>query len=236
MDLNRIELEQTILGACILEDAYYQVAEVLSPQNFSSNEPYNHRLIFRTIESMYPTRPVDLVSLFHEINIPHYAAYLATCTNQVSSAANLKYHAFILLELSMGDAMISCLSRATDKEVSVTTKAAIHEIIDECLDRSNDILGIYDKAEEYLKSVGAEESVLCDIGNLSIHYQGKIDKIKNRAHVDCLFRNLENLNKATLDTRSRLCLAHLSEIYKAILIGGQASETLLEQIIALKFE
>jgi replicative DNA helicase len=235
MDLNRIELERTILGACILQDAYFQIAEVLNPQNFAAVEPYNHRLIFSKIESMYPGRPVDLVSLFHEIKIPHYASYLAQCANSVSSAANLKYHAFILLELSMGDAMINCLSRAADKEVSVTTKAAINEIIDECLDRSN-ILDIYDKAEEYLKSVGAEEGVLQEIGELSIHYRGRIIKIKSRSHIDCLFRNLENLNKAALDTRSRVCLAHLSEIYKAILIGNPVKEPLFEQIISLKFD
>lgn len=145
-DEYRVQLEQTIIGACLLENGYDRIAGVLSPKTFTSSIQYNHQVIYKAIEALYPDRPVDPLTVTHELNQPSYASYLAHCSSLVSSSANLRYHAFILLQLSMRDALIQTLSKASEKELSLTTKAALQEIIDECLDSDNDILELYEKA------------------------------------------------------------------------------------------
>jgi replicative DNA helicase len=233
MDNYRLELEQTIIGACLLEDAYQHVAGIITYKNFKAGGTQDHQAIFKAFEEMYPLEPIDPLTVTHKLRKPFYASYLVQCTSKVVSSLHLTGHAFILIQLSMRDVLIHLLNTQSQKEFSTVTKAAINEIIDECLDGSNDILTIYEKTPEYLKSIGSEENLIHQLENLGAQFISKLKSIKNKAHVDSLFNNLKNLQKNSIDVTSRLCLAHLSKLYKDILIAGTVSDSTAAKVLEL---
>lgn len=230
----RQDLEQTIIGTCLLENGYNRIAGVLTSRNFTQSEPINHRVIFGAIERLYPKRPVDLISIVYEINKPGYGTYLAECVAKVCSSDNLRYHAFILLQLNMRDALIRILDKAKTAHISTTTHAAIQEIVDECLDTSNDILEIFPRALTYLEATGVEESILVEVRKLLHGIEQKAIKIRDQAHIECLVNNLNQLSKIGTDITSRLVLSRLVELTKGVLIKGTVSATALETLNKLE--
>lgn len=223
-------MEQTIIGTCLLENGYGRIAGVLTARNFSQAKDYDHRLIFNAIEHLYPQRPVDLLTVVHEVKRSGYAGYLAECAAKVCSTDNIRYHAFILLQLSMRDALIEALDKARGTHLSNTTHAAIQEIIDECLDTSNDILDIYPKAVSYLEKLGVENMVLADVRKLQDGIEQKANVIKAQAHIDCLIHNLNVLSKSGSDVTTRLVLNRLTELTKGVLVKGKVSLDVLESL------
>jgi len=230
MDNFRLNLEQTIIGACLLENGYSRVAGVLIARNFSQSDPYNHGLVFEAIQRLYPTRPVDLITVTHEIGKIGYASYLAECAAKVCSSDNLRYHAFILLQLSMSDALVRALDDARGRHISITTHAAVQEIIDQCLDCSNDILEIYQNALSYLERIGAEEYVIDEIRKIQDGFEKKINSIKAQVHVEVLITNLNQLSNVVSDVITRLALNRLIELTKATLTKGKVSHDTLDAL------
>ena len=227
------DLEQIIIGACLLENGYQRVAGVLTSKNFTASHPFDHQAIFRAIETLYPCDPINLLTVRHKINKPGYAYYLAECSSKVCSAANLRHDAFILLQLSMRDVLIERLNNANRGELSLSTKVAINEIIDECLDHSNDIHKIYERSPIHLAHIGAEESLVKEITDLNSGLLQKVVKIKNQAHIDCLFDNLQRIPEVALDSTSKLCLTHLVDVIKGILVTGRVDDKTAEKILSI---
>lgn len=224
MDDFRLNLEQTIIGACLLENSFDKVAGVLSSKSFTTRTPFDHQLIFNAIEALYPNRPVDLITVSNEVGRkPGYAHYLAYCASKVSSSCNIRSHAFILIQLNMRDILIERLDKASRSDITTLTKAALHEIIDECLDPANDIQDIYDKAPEHLINIGAEETVIAEIKKLRDGLLQRVSKIKQQAHVDCLLNGLESMAKHE-NLKVQLALSELKDIFKAILAKGTVPE------------
>ncbi|MBX2893965.1 MAG: hypothetical protein KF763_00880 [Cyclobacteriaceae bacterium] len=230
MDSFRLNLEQTIIGACLLENGYSRVAGILSARNFSRTEYYDHQLIFEAIERLYPLRPVDLITVTHEVNTRGYAYYLADCVAKVCSSDNLRSHALILVQLSMRDALIRTLDKARSKHVSNITHSAIQEIIDKCLDTGNDILEVYPNALKYLQSIAAEDFILADVRRLNESIDRKCAAIRAQAHIDCLINNLNQLSNSGSNTTKRLTLARLIELTKGVLVKGEVKPEVLESL------
>ncbi|MEQ1586551.1 MAG: DnaB-like helicase N-terminal domain-containing protein [Cyclobacteriaceae bacterium] len=226
----RQDLEQTIIGTCLLENGYSRIAGVITSRNFTQSKPISHRVIFGAIERLYPTRPVDLITIAHEINKPGYGTYLAECVAKVCSSDNLRYHAFILLQMNMRDALIRTLDKARSAHISTTTHSAIQDIVDECLDTSNDILEIFPKALTYLEATGVEESILVEVRTLLHGIEQKAITIRDQAHIECLVNNLNQLSNIGTDITSRLALSRLVELTKGVLIKGNVSPAVLDAL------
>lgn len=233
MNQFRQDLEQIIIGSCLLENGYARVAGVLTSKNFTASDQFDHQAIFKAIETLYPCNPIDLLTVNHKVNKPDYGWYLAGCSSRVSSAANLRYHAFILLQLSMRDVLIERLNMASSKELSLLTKSAINEIIDECLDHSTDILAIYEKAPIHLTNIGAEESLIKEITSLNNTLLRKVFKIKNQANINCIFENMLRISEVTFDSTSKLCLAHLVDVMKGVIVTGKVDDKTAKKILSI---
>lgn len=229
--IERQDFEQAIIGACLQENGYCVVAGVLTSRNFTTTTPFNHRLIFKAIQDLYPCRPIDLFTVAHEIAKPDYAWYLASCSARVVSAANLRHHAFILLQMSMRDSLIEFLNNAPDRfNLSTTTRSAINDIIDECLDSSNDILEVYAKAPVYLQGIGADESLIKATNDLCSGVQKKAQVIKSYSHLDSLMRNLDLICKNGYDAKSKFFINQLTELTKLIVAGQAIPDDALEML------
>ncbi len=100
------DFEEAVLGAMMLvKDAIIDVVEILHPETFY--DPRNSK-IYEAIKTLFAkTEPIDLLSVSHqlraqgELELVGGSAYLVTLTNKVNSAANIVYHARILVELSI---------------------------------------------------------------------------------------------------------------------------------------
>ncbi len=97
------EVEMAVLGAMLIEkEAVPKAIELLAPENFYMKE---HRLIFEAMRNLFEANePVDTVTLYEELKKNSQveavggAAYLSKLSQNISSAANVEYHAKIILE------------------------------------------------------------------------------------------------------------------------------------------
>jgi hypothetical protein len=87
------DLEQVILGAILIDNNARDKVNFLSPEHFYFD---NHKLIFELCQSV---EMVDIISVAEKLKyLCGGPAYLAELTNRVGSAANLEYHARILIQ------------------------------------------------------------------------------------------------------------------------------------------
>jgi hypothetical protein len=90
---NSKDLEQVILGAILLDNNARDKVNFLSPEHFYFD---NHKLIFELCQSV---EVVDIITVAEKLKYRCGGpAYLAELTNRVGSAANLEYHARILIQ------------------------------------------------------------------------------------------------------------------------------------------
>lgn len=106
------EVEMAVLGAMMIEkEAVPKGIELLTPENFYLKE---HKLIFEAIQNLFDANePVDISTLYEELRKAGHleqiggAAYLSKLSQNISSAANIEYHAKIVLEKHILRSLIS---------------------------------------------------------------------------------------------------------------------------------
>jgi replicative DNA helicase len=87
------DLEQVILGAILVDNNARDKVNFLSPEHFYFD---NHKLIYELCQS---GEVVDILTVAEKLKYRCGGpAYLAELTNRVGSAANLEYHARILIQ------------------------------------------------------------------------------------------------------------------------------------------
>jgi replicative DNA helicase len=110
------DLEQVILGAILVDNNARDKVNFLSPEHFYFD---NHKLIFELCQSV---EVVDIITVAEKLKYRCGGpAYLAELTNRVASAANLEYHARILIQkhvqrelIKVGINMINTIIADTD--------------------------------------------------------------------------------------------------------------------------
>ncbi|MEN8192371.1 MAG: replicative DNA helicase [Bacteroidota bacterium] len=98
-----VEVERQVLGAMLLDnDSIPRVFEILKVDSFFDPK---HRFLFSSIQSLYEANePVDTITLYEELNKDGKTeevggvAYITKLSQDISSAANVDYHARIILE------------------------------------------------------------------------------------------------------------------------------------------
>lgn len=112
------DLEEAVLGAVMLErDGLMAVSGFLKPEHFYL-EP--NALLYKASLNLYnDSRPVDIRTVHQEIRKmgqqdkfqPNVAFVIADMTSRVTSAANIEYHARIVVEYAMRRKLIECAGR-----------------------------------------------------------------------------------------------------------------------------
>jgi replicative DNA helicase len=140
-----VEVEKEILGAMLLDnEAIPKVFEVLKPDSFFDPK---HKIIFKAIQSLYEANePLDTVTLYEELKKLGKteevggAAYISKLAQDVSSAANVDYHARIVLEKWI-------LRKLISTSLDVATSA---------FDAKEDVFDLLDEAEQKMFSISQE--------------------------------------------------------------------------------
>jgi replicative DNA helicase len=110
------DLEQAVLGALMLEkNALTAVVEFLRPEHFYVEA---HKIIFEAIIDLFKTSdPVDMRTVVAQLRkngkleLVEGAYKIAELTSKVSSAANIEYHARIIIEMAIKRSLIEIASQ-----------------------------------------------------------------------------------------------------------------------------
>jgi replicative DNA helicase len=137
-----IDLEEAVLGAMMLEqNALTNVVDILKPDVFYKE---SHQKIFKAIHQLFSdSEPVDILTVTQklqksgELEAVGGAYYISQLTNRIASAANVEFHARIVLQKFLQRELI----RISDI------------IIKESYEDSTDVFDILDKAEKELFAV-----------------------------------------------------------------------------------
>jgi replicative DNA helicase len=101
-----VDMEESVLGALLLEkNALTQVIGFLRPQHFYDSR---HEAIFEVVLSLFTSGdPIDMRTVVHglrkagKLELAGNSFYIAQLTSKVSSAANIEYHARLIVEMSI---------------------------------------------------------------------------------------------------------------------------------------
>ncbi|HYF70018.1 MAG TPA: replicative DNA helicase [Ohtaekwangia sp.] len=128
-----LDLEEAVLGALMLEkNALNAVVEFLKPEHFYSEQ---HKEIFTAIVDLFKaTEPVDMRTVVNQlrktgkIELVGGAYYIAELTAKVSSAANIEYHARVIMEMAIKRTLIEVASKIQSDAYEDTTD--VFELLD----------------------------------------------------------------------------------------------------------
>ena len=158
-----IELEQAVLGACIVEQSgVSMVADILSDEMFYEER---HRVTFGAIMLLYRDgEPIDLLTVTtllmkqKKLEVAGGAHYIGTLSNKVASSANVQYHARIIVQQWIKREVIKMshdlLNRAWDPS---------EDVFDLLGSASNGLQSIYDRAEVRDAESAADMSSVIDM-------------------------------------------------------------------------
>lgn len=147
-----VDLEEAVLGALMLEkNALNAVIEFLKPEHFYDER---HKDIYAAIVELFKaSEPVDMRTVVSQlrkngkIELVGGAYYIAELTARVSSAANIEYHARVIIEMAIKRELIRIASQihhdayedTTDVfELLDRTEQAVFEISDSNLRKNYD--------------------------------------------------------------------------------------------------
>ncbi|MCU0397179.1 MAG: replicative DNA helicase [Cyclobacteriaceae bacterium] len=127
------DLEEAVLGALMLEKgALNAVVEFLKPEHFYSE---GHQEIYRAIVELFKSsEPVDMRTVVNQLRkngkleLVGGAYYIAELTSKVSSAANIEYHARVVIELAIKRDLIQIASQIHHDAYEDTTD--VFELLD----------------------------------------------------------------------------------------------------------
>ena len=130
------DIEASVLGAMMIErEAVPKAIELLSTESFYLKQ---HKLIFDAMVSLFESgEPIDTVTLYEELKKREQAeeaggaVYLSKLSQNISSAANIEYHAKIILE----------------KEILRGLITSSHQIAKAAYEGTEDAFDILDQAE-----------------------------------------------------------------------------------------
>ncbi len=142
-----VDVEREIIGAMLLDnDSIPKVFEVLKPESFFDPK---HKVIFQAVQSLYEANePVDTVTLYEELkkegNVDKSGGvtYISKLAQDVSTAANVDYHARIVLEKWV-------LRKLITTSLEVATSA---------FDAKEDVFDLLDEAEQKMFSISQEST------------------------------------------------------------------------------
>ena len=142
-----VDMEEAVLGALMLDkNAVAEVIDILKPDSFYKE---SHSNIFEAIQQLFhSTQPVDILTVTQQLRkngnleIAGGAYYITQLTNRVASAANVEFHARIVLQKYIQRELIRISG----------------ETIRDAFEDTTDVLELLDKAERNLFGI-AESNI-----------------------------------------------------------------------------
>ncbi len=153
-----LDLEEAVLGALMLEkDALTSVIDILHPESFYKDA---HQLIYRAIRRLFEaSQPIDILTVTNdlrkagELELVGGPFFITQLTNRVASAANIEFHARIILQKHIQRELIRISS----------------ETIRDAYEETSDVFHLLDRAEKNLFDIAQ--------GNIRRNFQDMRDMV-----------------------------------------------------------
>ena len=153
-----VDLEEAVLGALMLEkDALTSVIDILHPESFYKDA---HQLIYKAIRRLFEqSQPIDLLTVTNdlrknaELELVGGPYYISQLTSRVASAANIEFHARIILQKHIQRELIRISS----------------ETIRDAFEDTSDVFMLLDRAEKNLFDIAQ--------GNIRRNFQEMRDMV-----------------------------------------------------------
>ena len=170
-----LDLEEAVLGALMLEkNALTAVVEFLRPEHFYADA---HNLIYTAIIDLFKASdPVDMRTVVAQLRkngkleLVGGAYAIAELTSKVSSAANIEYHARIIIEMAIKRNLIQIASQ-------------VHH---DAYEDTNDVFELLDKTEQSIYQI-ADSNLRKNYDSMkSLMFQATKEIQEKRNHKDGL--------------------------------------------------
>lgn len=226
----RLELECSIIGACLIEDCYGHIGKYLQPGNFASK---SHQVIWQAIQDLWPDKPIDLRSVHHQL-ISKYgqqlAYHLASCTAYINSSANLEYHALCLVQLDIQTKVLRAIEQTKWHPADGSIRQASQEVWME-MNEAKDILGTLADAACYLTEVETDHPITKQIVGYNQAVAAKASEIKSNYPARRLLTALEGLGQ-TGDRMRQIAFKKVSDLLLTIINSPTVSPQVVEGLVS----
>ncbi|MBQ6307711.1 MAG: replicative DNA helicase [Bacteroidales bacterium] len=172
------DLEEVVLGALMLEkEAVNEVIDILSPEAFYLDK---HQKIFAAIKALFgKSEPIDILTVTNELKqrgeleMVGGAYYISKLTNRVVSAANIEYHARIIMQ------------KHIQRQLILLSSDMIHEAFED----TTDVFDLLDKAENNLFQI-SENNLRRSYDSMQDLVSKAIKEIQNAKNADDKLRGV----------------------------------------------
>ena len=172
------DLEEVVLGALMLEkDAVNEVIDILTPEAFYLDK---HQKIFAAIKDLFAkSEPIDILTVTNELKqrgeleMVGGAYYISKLTNRVVSAANIEYHARIIMQ------------KHIQRQLILISSDMIHEAFED----TTDVFDLLDKAESNLFQIN-ENNLRRSYDSMQDLVSKAIKEIQNAKNADNKLRGV----------------------------------------------
>ncbi len=173
-----LDLEEAVIGGLLLEqNALSAVIDFLKPEVFYLEA---HKKIYSAIQDLFARqKPIDMLTVTHELKakgdleMVGGAYYIAQLTRRVASAANIEYHARIVVQKYIQRRLIEIASEITKDAYEDTT----------------DVFDMLDKAEQKLFAV-SENNLRRDHADMQSLVIEAVKYIENARNSDGSYRGV----------------------------------------------
>ena len=172
------DLEEVVLGALMLEkEAVNEVIDILTPEAFYLDK---HQKIFAAIKALFgKSEPIDILTVTNELKqrgeleMVGGAYYISKLTNRVVSAANVEYHARIIMQ------------KHIQRQLILISSDMIHEAFED----TTDVFDLLDKAENNLFQI-SENNLRRSYDSMQDLVSKAIKEIQNAKNADDKLRGV----------------------------------------------
>lgn len=172
------DLEEVVLGALMLEkEAVNEVIDILTPDAFYLDK---HQKIFAAIKDLFgKSEPIDILTVTNELKqrgeleMVGGAYYISKLTNRVVSAANIEYHARIIMQ------------KHIQRQLILISSDMIHEAFED----TSDVFYLLDKAENNLFQI-SENNLRRSYDSMQDLVSKAIKEIQNAKNADDKLRGV----------------------------------------------
>jgi hypothetical protein len=245
-DDSRYYLERKIIGLCIAHPmAFADFSNILSEKNFRNweHKGVDHTLMWRILNSMFPTQTIDLVSVSHVAKQVHkvdkeFLYNLMKYHDLRHDTAHLWTHAFLLLEFDLQSKFLEELLRV-GSIIHPTKNLVAKAAVEECVNLLNEKM-VEDTLEdlpsllEYLSNHAVPEEHLEHLKHLCDSLDLKVKAIKKQKTIDTILTALLSYGDFQPAAETKAALNQLTEMISIIYLTKKATPDFVNNLQNLK--
>ena len=208
------DIEQALVGACMLEPRIAQVSSILKPGNFSC---VDCRAIFAAMLQMYPTQSIDILTVTEHMTktgtiktLSLGARSIIQTTNRVASAANVEFHARIILENSLRSNFLEILKEHYINEKSDIIKAVLADTMGAVNRNELNLFELIEAMPRILARLGATDTGTYE--DFALNVDERMMQTLERQQANTILRHLLQLPYQCNNAHSKQAMQLLAEM------------------------